>query len=212
MLYTKKQLEVVKFASKDAGRYALNGVFLDPGGDTVATDAHILVKVTANGAGVNKEEFPSLKSGTPIDALPDDGIIIPADIVKDVIKNIPKGNGAQYLKAAALIKADDDAVSFATTTLEREKTETGKRIDGTFPKVDQVIPQFETPQYTRIGVNADYLADLAKFAARENGVVELHIPHDVTKTIVIKSVDIIGEEDIFGVLMPMLLPDKEADI
>ncbi len=106
MLYTRKQLEVVKFVSKDETRYTHNGIYLDPGGDTIATNGHILVKVHANGKAGQNEAFPKLKSGAPIESLPKEGAIVPADIIKDVIKNIPRNMGisiCEYLNSGVSI-------------------------------------------------------------------------------------------------------------
>ena len=205
MLYTRKQLEVVKFVNKDETRPSLNGIYLDPGGDTIATNGHILVKVHANGKAGQNEAFPKLKSGAPIESLPKEGAIVPADIIKDVIKNIPRNMGISICENAALTKADKDGVSFTTTDFDRERTESGHLIDGQFPEYEKVIPDYKTAKYTRIGVSAKYLADLALFAADpETGIVELHIPHDSTQPLVIKNVRH-NKEDILGVIMLMQL-------
>jgi len=83
-IYNKKQLEIIKLASKDEIKTSLNGLYVD-GEITVATNGHMLLMVKSEQMPVNDWPISEIKWSNN-----DKPFIIPFKTIEKVLKNIPK--------------------------------------------------------------------------------------------------------------------------
>tara|TARA_R110000751_G_scaffold195844_2_gene301240 strand:- start:181 stop:846 length:666 start_codon:yes stop_codon:yes gene_type:complete len=211
MIYSKKQLEAVEIASKDETRYALNGLFLDSNGDTVATDGHLLVRISANGAAPDPELFAI--GSDELAQIPDDGVIVPRDVIAKAIKFIPKKKSdPDFRKGVALTKATSGEVELSSDDIDGSDRSSGEPINtGAFPKFKNVIPEYQhNDTFRRVAVNANLLIKLLKLAATgENNQVVIHIPESSLDPFVVTSPQRPEDatewafEEVEGVIMPI---------
>lgn len=164
MLISRQALETHALAEKDGHRINLHGVLIEPDGATVATDAQRLVKYTPANT-PDQDDYPIIP-GEPEcagDREPLDPFILPADACKVLLKNIPKGRKVIYraMGYARLYVRDTNRNGHATvgwTDLESPNVSRFAKIDGPFPKYQNVIP---SKSKHPVGLNLKYLRDTA---------------------------------------------------
>ena len=130
--------DITKFASTDASRYALNGVFVD--GEysrVVATNGTVLASV-------------------PCPAGNDQKTIVPTKEFANVLSGPKKS-----FFGASIVNT-----TLTSRTLNGSTVSTFSEIDGTFPNYQQVIPDFGEGGRTRIKIGAKYLKLIAEYAIK----------------------------------------------
>jgi DNA polymerase III sliding clamp (beta) subunit (PCNA family) len=166
MKYSKAQLQIHKFVSKDKAREALNGVYFE-GSTTVAADGHQLMMIENSEETTQDETKPFILSTENVKTLekPLAGKTKSRDFEDSIELNL---NGSGKVDAKLL---DDGTASF-------------KPIDGRFPNYKQVIPAFKksdgTPEdeYIKVCLDGHLLAEAAKFLAslnKDHGSVFIYV-------------------------------------
>lgn len=195
MLITKRVLGAYRFASDDETRSALRVVRIEPDGSGVATNGHILIKVSPNGVNPEEESFPQ-PYGEHTRLV--EGVSIPANTCKDAEKAISKKTAKTFpnLNNVAMteVPASEENHVSCKKTLEVTDLETWKRLEfttdnGQFPNWERIIPcgsataredgerPFNTlkrrakdksdSEWTEYGVDARYLKTIAEFALQD---------------------------------------------
>lgn len=211
-LLNKKHLEIIKIASKDDHRTALQGIYVEAGRTTV-TDGHRLMSVHSYHTDTDEKLAPFIQWSP--DKKP---FVLPPVTVKEVLKNMPKKirKGEEPSKIAIGLKKSHNGgpeiiacqanYSNGTETVEGEITATH------FPKCEQVIPKIEDlnnpRKYTKTGISAKYLKEICALLETydNNHLVTLHIARQDSenKPIVLTANDFDGT-DAMAVIMPMKL-------
>jgi hypothetical protein len=153
MLLSKQALLVHKLATQDDPRYGLNGIRVEPDGSTVATDGHKLIKYTPKHT-PDAVEFPTIEGCNPVQPRNDDGsaielepFILPSDAAAAAIKALPGKRSQNSLPILAYVALDvaetnrNGQATLATTDLENPVVMRPAKLDGAFPKYENVIPK-----------------------------------------------------------------------
>lgn len=160
-MLNKRNWDVHKFCSKDESRYALSAINVTPEA-TIATDGHRLAWVS--GDGFKSESFPVVPNAAPAtnEFKP---FMVSAELAAKIAKATPTKEHIPVLNHSA-IGIDGENRTIAVTDLESPQVfNATKQPDGQFPNTDAVIPRWEKAT-ARFCVNAEYLADIAAFAAQ----------------------------------------------
>lgn len=178
MLLSKRNL-TAHVASSDPTRVHLNVLHVTPRG-VISTDGHRML-CTPLPADVAADDFPGATVGETFDAAaglePGESVDIPTSALKRVIGTIPTRPKYPALGAVALDTAQTRAnghVYLGTSDLETGTLHRVKRTDGTFPDYERVTPRPER-MVLEIGLNAAYLAELAKLVAGDETGVKLQL-------------------------------------
>ncbi len=210
-LYNKKQLEIVKIASKDETRPALQGLYID-GDTTVMTDGHKLMTVKSK---------PMPTEDWPANSIPwkknSEPFIISREQVEKCLKNIPKKSQVKLLLNAAIGKVENEPCLVCQTTdiYSTDKVE-GSEIDAKYPNYKQVIPDYkDNENYQAFGVSARYLKEvctlLEKYQTASN-MITLHVrkknpksDNDPARYPIVLTADDGEGTEAMAVIMPMVL-------
>lgn len=210
MLLNKHSFDIpARFAGTKDARYMLNGVMVTPD-HTVGTDVHMLCKL-AHQSEHKADDFPACgqSTGEPEEIRP---FVVDAEAWAKVAKQIPKPrrhNSMPILSHALLdtIAANKNgSVPLYVTDLENPQTISLKKMDGTYPDYERVIPKGE-PEYT-ICVNPAYLEKIGK-AYKDLGARTVDIAlHGRLRPVVFKRSDKLNtdEQDMTVVLIPVSSP------
>lgn len=168
MLLSKRNL-TDHVASNDPTRTALNVLHVTARG-VISTDGHRML-CTPLPADAAPDDFPGATVGETFDATStlgaDEAIDIPTSAIKRIVGTIPARPAYPALGAVALDTAQTRAnghVYLGTSDLETGTLHRIKRTDTTFPDYARVEPRPERMIF-EIGLNAEYLAELAKLVA-----------------------------------------------
>ena len=161
-MLNKRNFDVAAFCSKEESRYSLQGIQVTPEA-TVATDGHRLVWVSASP--FKSEHYPQVQGLTASDTFTP--FILARETAATVAKFIPKKTHIPVLANAGVSDGPDGTRMLAVTDLKTPQVWQTIPVEGKFPAYDYVIPKFEEAKY-RICLNAEYLAQIAKFAAQFN--------------------------------------------
>jgi len=214
MYYNKKQLEAVKFASKDETRQAIAGLYFEEN-RVVATDGHRLMVVNSTPSNDTRESFPpSDDFAEPKTGEDFEPFTVPRKTVEKITKNIPSKMGENDCLEVIKIAPSKNPKKIACQTFDFEETTTveTKPVEGRFPDYRQVLPDYSG--YQKIGINGAYLAEMAKELSKydtKGKMVVLHIaPPEIAGEGYDKGRIIITAEDENGtkaeaVIMPMRL-------
>ena len=168
MLLNKHNLNIHRFCAKEESRYTLRALLVTKN-ETVATDGHRLVRITA--PKTNESLFPSVPDFKADDI--EGNVLLHADTAKELAATIPKGNKDIPILKTARIGQENGSVRSVTTDLDITHLIQGKKVEGSFPDWRNVIPN-KKPAF-EIHVNAAYLAELSNFADSfsESGFIRL---------------------------------------
>jgi len=165
--YTTESLSVVHAASDDATRYNINSVHFTEDGSTVATDGHMLAKVTPEKP-VKVQPFTVELGG-----------LVP--VAKEV-KRARKSGGHLSLENPEDIGAPGYGVT--VPFLAATKSVTGKvqlaRVDGDYPNYRQMIPALDDSNSLSVGVSLSVLERMVAIAreftdTRKGATTALHL-------------------------------------
>lgn len=181
-------------ASKDASRYALNGVYIDLNkGNVVATDGHRLIRVEI----AKIKEFP--KAGTQI---------LPRLLVERLVSFRKLANMDQIV-----FTENKGSLSFGFPISGASVSGwlSGRPIEGTFPSYEQVIPKNESAK-TTLQVNREAFGNVLDraigLAARPQYMVELicnktvrvHVKNENTEAMIeVPTATYTGPDIVIGV-------------
>ena len=157
MNVNKQNLEVVRAASKDSSRLAIQVLRFEQGG-TVATNGNMLATVTYPEQLKGSELPKGLPEGNAEDLTP---FSIPADSIKELARSIPKRSCLPALRNAFLDVAgtnSNGSAKFSATDLELTTPTEVRKVDMNFPNCEHVFPK-DSDLSDRIGFNPDLLID-----------------------------------------------------
>ena len=209
MIVDRRSLAVQEICEDDNERFAIGCVRLEKDGTTVTTDGMLLLAVEPSG--LDTDDYPDV--GTV--EIPEGGVIIPADIAREAVKNMPKSLPHEVLNACAVTKAEpnkdggDGEIELTTTDLKRTRR-IGSPTTGTFPAwksmLDGVARTKETATITmRISLLEKIVKTLKKIAGTADGVepyVTLHF-RSSTKPIIINGYAGSRKRKFLGLLAPL---------
>lgn len=153
--------DVSEFASKDARRFVLNGVYMN-GKGTEATDGRVAIRVPY--VAIDPVEFPQIAN------LPEERecAIVPTKAFKEAIATIPKGMALPVLECMRVSTRKDGPnvmAQMATTDLDRSRVIEAKTVDGNYPNIDQVLAKNKDPKL-RICISAAILKQVADYTLK----------------------------------------------
>ena len=119
---TKAHLEIVRGASKEPSRYAINGMHVSPDGLTETTDGKKLIRLEG------------------VENPPEEGIILDAKGVLNLAKNVKKDSKYSQLVPSVKITADKEVVKATHESEGNQQMQTVDIIEGTFPKTINLAP------------------------------------------------------------------------
>lgn len=176
MLYPKESFAVIAGVSTDETRPALNGVFLEKDGSTIATNGHVMFIMPAQKS-FNDMDFPHQNQKH---AQPNGKQIVNRTVVADIIKSFPRKSSIfPILQCAQLVKNGSKNPAFLITDLDTDKNFSGF-LEGSYPNYKQVWPktdtkrperqpyqhpcrQPQTPQPLEIGISTESLKKMCQF-------------------------------------------------
>jgi DNA polymerase III sliding clamp (beta) subunit (PCNA family) len=209
-LYSKKQLETVKFVSSDDTRQALQSVLIE-GNSVIATDGHRLLKITNNEINTRASDDKWPVNGVAWDDN-EEPFLLQKSAVEKAIKNVPKpkdvGATPICLNVAIGKVEEGEKIVCQTTDLDTTDQVTAKRVDGKFPNYKQVMP--DKSDYIKVGISAKYLKEVCQVLEKynDNSMVALHVRPDGGNNqqypIMVTTEDDNGNEA-QAVIMPMKL-------
>lgn len=165
-MLNKRNFQVAEFCSKEESRYTLQGIQVTPN-ETVATDGHKLVWVSS--APFESKSFPVVQGMTACDTFTP--FVLAKETASTVAKSIPKKTTIPVLTCAGICDAltpnEPSTRMIAVTDLQSPQVWQTVPLSGTFPNWQAVMPRWEKAT-SRITLNAEYLAQIAKFAAQFN--------------------------------------------
>lgn len=204
-LLNKKNLEIIKIASADQTRLALNGLYVD-GDTTVATDGHRVIRVQTQSPAV--EDWPA--NGVKWDK--EEPFIMDKKTVEKALKNIPKKTDLPILQnvGVGLIHTDQydpKKIVCQTTDLDTTDNVESKPIDGIYPDYKRIIPDYEDKeQYQCVAISAKYLKEVCMILEKyqeKSSRIQLYIK-DENHSIVLTAEDD-NETKATAIIMPMKL-------
>ncbi len=160
MLLHPNTLRVAKAASTDTSRVVLQGVYITPDGGGVATDGHLLVKFTPKDIPDGKD-YPVIE-GVKAD---DDGaklkpFTLPSEAAAEILKAIPKKRTTLPILgniALDVVETNNNgAAVMGVTDLENPRIFKSKKMEGTYPDYEKVIPSGKKP-VLEIGLGIDVM-------------------------------------------------------
>ncbi len=221
ILLDRSSLAVVNTASKDSMRYLIREVHVLKDGTTVGTDGRIAVVIEKSSS--DPDDFPELPNVGQNPVIPDGGFTVPAEVFKQVLKNVPKG---KYTKAiiqhGKLTRLDLEHIEITTTDLEQCKKETARRPEGKFPDVTRIFN--DVVRGIRINLDLFVLEKLVKtlvkmvkdvdYSDHKKKPIELYLSKDGKAHLVRFRVDDPeGSEDRRGLALVMpMTSEKPADL
>jgi DNA polymerase III sliding clamp (beta) subunit (PCNA family) len=172
MFLSKKALQVIEAAPKMEGRYALQGVRVEPDGSCVATDGHRLAIYRPKPAVAPAvEDWPP--AGGAAEGVLDEAVVVSREAVKGLISSFPRASavkGLPHLSEYAAVDveatASNGALTATVTDLSNPRTLRLCKLEGSFPRYENVVPK-AAEQTSEIGLSVDYLASLCRLAKRQ---------------------------------------------
>ena len=206
MLLSKQALAVSAVASKDSFRIGITGIRVESDGSTIATDGHRLVKFTPANV-PESSDFPGVEGLNVAAAGELEPFTLPVDACKAISRTLPRKATIPILAFAGVDVEQTNANGHAvivTTDLENPQVFRPQKIEGNFPRYENVIPE-GTPT-VKIAFNPRYMAELCKLLATTAGkdnAVTLSLYADDKPM----RLDATGDDgSAIAVLMPMHMP------
>ncbi|MBP9780193.1 hypothetical protein KBD33_06280 [Candidatus Gracilibacteria bacterium] len=162
-----------------------------------ATNSFIAIRAELNPKYVS-EKFP----GMGIDAIPDEGIIIPSKLIDD-IKFKPHKNYDVVDKKAVIRTLDEDYITISTTDLDNEISYKSRFIKGKMPDLEAFHKKIsESEKKEEIAFGIEYMVDMLN-TFKAMGHDSLILSTHVEQGIVLKPYK--RNEDTWGLVMPLKL-------
>lgn len=203
MLLTKAELDLHKFASKDASRYTLQALCVNSE-VTVVTDGHILASV--NHDGLKDKDFPVIPGLVPKEFPKGQSMLIPIEAAAQAAKAIPKKTTIPVLTRAAL---GEDRKLYVTDLASSASYGDGQPFPGQFPNWEMIIPK-EKPVF-QVAADPTLLERIAAYL-RHHGASSVRLTfygEDRAIRLDAKMRDD-GQQAMF-LLMPLRLENPDAE-
>jgi len=158
-----KACDITSFASPDHTRWVLQGIHYRPDCRIVeATDGKMAIQVPVSS--MDPSEFPG-----SVDTEQAEDVIIPAKSAQSAFKAIPK----TPLPAANSVKLTTNGKTFSLTTndLDNEVARKAMPIDGKYPNIDLVMPQYDASDL-EITLNAKLLKTVCEYALKHGQAIK----------------------------------------
>lgn len=200
MNINKLNLEISQCASKEEGRYHLNGVHFTKD-YTESTNGHVLGRITYP-TQMDIEELPAQIKSDLKDKI--DDFIVPLRGIKDlkfpqkVILPI-----LQYVYVDVESTNKNGVARFSSTDLETTPVTEIRKIDGEFPETDRVWPKEEEAVF-EICIDSNYLKIMADIASKfsKHGGCKLTF-YGIDSPVKIHAYNSDTDQTFTGVIMPM---------
>ena len=203
-MYNRENFSVAKIASKDQGRYHLNGIYCHPK-FTVGSDGKTLMIVTTPKK-VDIKEMPIPTGEELIDKF--DPFILDLKDAQKIEKSIPKKSPLPILQHIVILKSESESpfVKLFTTDLQSQNITVSKKIDGEYPEFGKVLPKGKPIKVIRVQTKLlKALLDAIEIAqgSVEMPYVDLKIYDNGMGPIGLKSINNNTGQRITAVLMPI---------
>lgn len=155
-----KANDISAFASRDANRYVLNGIYAN-GKGTEATDGHVCIRVPF--VALDVATFPTIENVSD----EREAVILPVKAVQEAIRNAGTRSiqpALNCVRLSTVKRGDSVRAQFATTDLDSNRVVETKAIEGAYPSLDVVWPTAEPT--LSISVNATILKQIADYAIK----------------------------------------------
>jgi DNA polymerase III sliding clamp (beta) subunit (PCNA family) len=200
-MLNKHNLSIANLTSKDASRYALGGILVSPK-RTAATDGHCLMVVDTPELSV--QDFPAVDGVTPADDFTP--FILPRDEALNLAKSLPKKTALPILRSAAVCRESDanGQAVFATSDMTSAQVFRPKKLEGTFPNIDMLIPDADKATL-KIQFNPNLLISVLKELAPMAGDRLPYVTLSFTDKCSPVRIDVTSEQGqhAIAVIMPM---------
>ncbi len=211
-MLNRNNLEIAALCSKEESRYALGGIYVEPG-KTVVTDSHILVIV--NMPEVETADFPLTPGLAPTEDFTP--FILSRKDALDISREIPvpKRDAVSVLGCAAIgAESNENSKAFIGVP-SKDWGFVGPRVfhpdkqEGQFPNYQLVIPDKDKVKPTicfDLKVLIPALQQLAKVAGKDSPAYAIFRIEDATSAM---RVDIKNDvQSAIAVVMPCHMPDE----
>jgi len=169
-LFGAEVLDLQAFASSESTRYALSGIHLEPG-RAVASNGKMMLIVPS----VTTDEWPG-EMTEGLKPLPKEGIIVPVAALKKAFAFVDRKSKIEVLRGViAGVGPKDSDKGLATlvgTDLETSGTVKARVIEGSFPAVDDVLPDEKARPY-KVVISASLLKSIVAYASKHANVKRL---------------------------------------
>lgn len=156
MLINRANLSVRHAASNDPDRAArMSVVLVEPDGTTVATDAHMLARVSP--CPLEDADFPVLPNTMPLSEPKQ--VFFSLEMAKGILKALPKRSVVPALETAQIGLSSSGDVIASVTDLQRVQTFATEK-DFAFPNYQAVFPKGKPVKIDGIGFNVLLLANV----------------------------------------------------
>ena len=153
MIYSKSNLQVVNVTSKDKDINVLSHVHFNKDGSTAGIDGRAIMVVEPAPAEY-REHFI-------VDSIEHESFNIPANSVKEVIKNIPPDTRFKgLLEQVAITKDEEAGVELTTTDGQQLKKVQTRKHRKPFPEVKDMLRDAYSKETVRVCVNRTRLIKL----------------------------------------------------
>lgn len=208
MIIDKKILGVCQIASKDVWRPALAGVRIHKG-KVVATDGYSLIIAQLPDQSI-EENLPAI-DGQKYQKV--DNALLNAQDLANVAKSIKHHNKLDALNHAWVVQADEGSVRFVTTDLAVNTQMDLPRVVADYPKYENLVDEAVARKKShKITVNITKLKTMLdsfiKAGVDKEGMVELDVPDDRTKPLVLRAKDN-KQKDLFGLIMAIRVAEDD---
>jgi hypothetical protein len=197
-------LLVARASSKDPSRLALQSVYFTKTA-TVATDGHILARITYPAKQYDDAELPAKDGegpkGKAADVTP---FLIPADAVKSIKAYKSKSMPILSQVYVDVPKTNENgSAHFWATDLESVTAPAIKKLDATFPPYEQVIPKADKKPLLTIGFNPALLGRACDIASKAGLVGCTFKFYDEESAVLIEGHNVETDQDVQIIVMPM---------
>ena len=208
-MLNKHNLKVAEFVSNEKSRYTLDAILVTDKA-TVATNDHYLVWVSVP-AQHKAKDFPVIDHAPEVTDEHPPFLLGREDAAK-ILKALPRKPCIPILECAGVVVKGTQPI-VEVTDLDCPQVFRPRPPEGKFPEWENAMPKEEP--VAQFGVNAAYLAKLAKFAAEVNSADK----HTVVisfwgadKAIRLECADGNGEQGMTALLMPDVLKGAKANL
>lgn len=149
-MLNKSNLQIADLASKEESRFSINGILVTPE-ETVATNGHILARVTMPKVDGDFPDFPGCTRAEQFEPF-----VLDRKTAKEIARAIPIRPTLPILEHVLIgSEGSNGTASLAVTDLELTRVFLTKKTTLPFPDYKKVFPK-DSPEYV-VAFNCDYL-------------------------------------------------------
>lgn len=206
MKLSKANLQVVRVIGTDKSDEVLHQVRVDPDGTTVASDGKAIMVVEPVDQERGARSMPEFEDET---APGGDGIGVTPDVIKETLKNLPRGSLALELGYAVLTECSEEKreVQLTTTDMRMNKAVAGRMVKKRFPEWRGVLRLAKRKAAHKVCLPRKALINLleAMEAACPGGdsVVFVEFGETMQDGVLFRSVAIETDQRVVGYMTPL---------